>query len=852
MTEAQLMRMSELQLIALIEKNDPETITPKGFQSNDVPELSGEDAFLMDLAQEQINKTVNTKTGAPAGIRAQVAAAPSTEDKLATIKKFYPDAMPVEVFDPVGGAANFGKGNFIITNPETGELGLFDEDARLFGIPIPTFGDIADIGPEIAEGVGSMVGGTLAATAAAAATSPTIFGTIPAATAAFVAGEGIGSATAKEAYIRTLELFGETEDTRNVSEVFSDFSNTAIINAAAGPISSKIFQGVKLVAGAPIRFKNKVMSAPAKETFDRLQRSGVTAPSVGMVTGSPLANAFESVLSALPPSTSIMMQSVAQTVDELQKRNAELARQFGGVATTSEAAEKVLGSAKAARVRYDKKRNAMYDEVKDALKDSPVRSNANETQKYADELVIQGATASGKDDVRLAINEAQKALSDAAEGKLDYNTLKNLRTSVRKKQKSAKRTGTSNRSTDLLKPLEAALTKDLYDLVESASSPQLDIFGDTIEGVGKDVLEKYQAANAFVLKNEADGGEIKFIDSVIKKGADEFSAALSYAVDKTKVGGERIQKLRSQFTPEEFDVLAGYELGRMGMPKSGAQTSVGVGVMGDDAVQEAGFSLQTYLTNWSNLSPEAKEAFFGGTRYEKLAPALQDLRFSINRVRDSQAQLANPSGSGRLAAAMGVFGMLGADAAGYLPGEGFEFGFGALATSAGSAKLMTNPSFVKWLAGGVEKIAYDPMSFGQHVRRLAVISKENPDIAEEIEAILMGMSQETLEPLKWQDSEVLKESVTEGIPENNEVSFRQAVPRSVADKLLPTREELMSQMSSIDVPDVGAPMFEPLPSMGSGSFSGQLSMSPTILPNDADRELAARLQQPSAGIAGLI
>ena len=62
----------------------------------------------------------------------------------------------------------------------------------------------------------------------------------------------------------------------------------------------------------------------------------------------------------------------------------------------------------------------------------------------------------------------------------------------------------------------------------------------------------------------------------------------------------------------------------------------------------------------------------------------------------------------------------------------------------------------------------------------------------------------------------------------------------------------MSQMSSIDVPDVGAPMFEPLPSMGSGSFSGQSSMSPTILPNDADRELAARLQQPSAGIAGLI
>ena len=85
----------------------------------------------MNLAQEDLNKSIDTKVGRPrrhksAGCRR--AKIPTTS--LATIKKFYPDAIPVEVFDPEsGGGSNFGRGNFIITNPETGKLSLFDEDA---------------------------------------------------------------------------------------------------------------------------------------------------------------------------------------------------------------------------------------------------------------------------------------------------------------------------------------------------------------------------------------------------------------------------------------------------------------------------------------------------------------------------------------------------------------------------------------------------------------------------------------------------------------------------------------------------------------------------------------------------
>ena len=77
-----------------------------------------DDDFLLKLAEQQISNSVNTKVGAPASIRAQVAAAQTQEDKLKSIKKFYPDAIPVEVFDPEYGATKFGRGNFIITDPK--------------------------------------------------------------------------------------------------------------------------------------------------------------------------------------------------------------------------------------------------------------------------------------------------------------------------------------------------------------------------------------------------------------------------------------------------------------------------------------------------------------------------------------------------------------------------------------------------------------------------------------------------------------------------------------------------------------------------------------------------------------
>tara|TARA_R110002153_G_scaffold266926_1_gene430617 strand:- start:237 stop:821 length:585 start_codon:yes stop_codon:yes gene_type:complete len=191
---------------------------------------------------------------------------------------------------------------------------------------------------------------------------------------------------------------------------------------------------------------------------------------------------------------------------------------------------------------------------------------------------------------------------------------------------------------------------------------------------------------------------------------------------------------------------------------------------------------------------------------------------------------------------------------GLYAGDGFEHGLGGLMAPYLGAELMTNPSFVKWLADGVEIAAYKPMSYGQHIRRLVVIYDKNPDIRDHIKGVIQGLSQDTIEPMPWESSS--SQQAPNAIPENNEAGFRQVVPKSTADKLLPDREELMATLENMNVPQVGAPsesVFDPLPQVGglSAPSPSQFSLSSTVLPNEADRELALRMQGNSGGIAAL-
>ena len=784
---------------------------------------SYEDNLLDKIAAERLIASVDTKTGAPINVRAAVSAAQSPEDRLATLKNFFPDALPVEAFDPDNGATRFGRGNFVFTNPETGQLTLFDEDLKLFGFSVPGLRDFVDVGPEIAETVGAIGGGIVGAKTGAVGGTFALpgVGTVAGGTAGFIAGEAAGSALAREAYIGILDFFGETEDNRILSERLVDFGTTAGINAVGGPIASGVLRGVKYVSGAPIRYMSGATAPDASKALKNMETIGVTDPSAGMVTGNVTVQLMEQGLAAAPSSTKIMHDNAAQVIKQMDVFTKELAEKYGGVRTTSEAAEALMDGARAARIRYDNKVDQLYNKVDDLMPENLV-SDASATVEFVNKYLAASTRATSKDVVDPALRLAEKVVKDAKDGVLTYKQLKEFRTSLGHNLRSAEAAGAKlDAPGQKIKELYGYVTKDLDNLVARG---------------GRGAKAAYNAANRFVKENTGKKGGLTYLNNVIDKGEARATDALNYVLRGSKDGGEDLLKLRQMLDADEYNVLSGYMLGRMGLPTPGMGSAplLGEGVKeGAEYMAELGFLPSRFINNWRTLSKEAKEALFKQTEHADLVPELDALVSTVERVGRSAQQMANPSGTARVLSALGVFGIGTADV-GFraFGGEGFEYGLSAVVAPYVSAKLLTNKSFVKWLTEGIEKAAYDPNSFGQHVRRLYQIFELNPDIREEIRAITEGLSLETIEPLPEHNS-------TSALPVEsaapNERAFREVTNQEVAGKLLPDTK-LESQIEDFDLPTIT-------------SETQEVAVSPAVLPNEKDREIAMR---EMGGIGALV
>jgi len=787
--------------------------------------------LLQYLSDQELSNQVDTKVGSPANVRAAVSAAQTKEDKLKTLRKYYPDALPVEAFDPTNGVAKFGRGNFVYQD-DSGKYVTHDEDFRIFGIPAPSLRDFVDVGPEIAETVGA-IGGGIAGGLAGLPGGPVT------ATTGLMLGEGAGAATAREAYIGILDYFGETEDNRTGLERFADFGVTGGINAVAGPVTSKIFNGVKFVAGKPVRYMTGALSKGAKDTFDKMKSLKISAPSLGQVTNNPMIQLFESALANLPTSTKIMRENAAKTISEIDTATRKLAERYGFIGTTEEVARKTMDAAQRAKTDYDINVNNMYREV-ESFMPSTLVSSAPNTVKFVEKYLAEASKATAKSTNEPALALAQKVLQDSKDGVLDFKTLKEFRTSLSKDLGSWESAGAKlNNQQSRIKELYGYVSKDLDELVARSENP--------------DALNAYKAVNDFVHKNMRPGGDMRFIDKLLVKGQEDATSALRFALSGTKQSGEAIRKLRRNFTDDEFNALSGYMLGKMGMPNAGVATMAelgaeGVAKEGVEYMTEMGFSPKTFLRNWNTLSKEAKEALFKGTNYQDLVPELDNLAFVINRIGESASAMANPSGTSRVAYAMGMFAPLAAEVVPGVASEGFEYGLTALIAPYATAKLFTNKDMVKWFADGVQKSVYNPQSFGQHVRRLYQISEVNPDIRDEVRAMLNGLTQESVEPVSYQDS-----SSEQGKPAEvkNELSFRQSTPSSVADKVIPQAQnnkniktQLDQMLASFQPSNI--PLVPP-----ATAVRPQDMLSETILPNPKDRELAERLAMGSSGIGSL-
>jgi len=159
------------------------------------------------------------------------------------------------------------------------------------------------------------------------------------------------------------------------------------------------------------------------------------------------------------------------------------------------------------------------------------------------------------------------------------------------------------------------------------------------------------------------------------------------ATGNTKDGATVLAATMKSIPQDQRKEVASAVLRRMGLAKAGQQNASG------DA-----FSMETFLTNWNSMSPQAKNALFNGLGNSELRSNIDAISRVAGNVRVGGKVFSNPSGTARQTA---LIGLLGGSGIGGLASGNVPLAAGAAATVAGAnitARMMTNPAAVRWLA----------------------------------------------------------------------------------------------------------------------------------------------------------
>jgi hypothetical protein len=295
-----------------------------------------------------------------------------------------------------------------------------------------------------------------------------------------------------------------------------------------------------------------------------------------------------------------------------------------------------------------------------------------------------------------------------ATGGLPYDAVKRLRTKVGDKLADPELIGSETRK--MYSELYGELTKDMEAAATSAGA-----------------AKEFAAANRY---NKLGMGRIDdFFNGISNKVTPEEVYLL--AIGKSPSSATKLFKIKNSLTPEEWSTVRETVLNRMGRAKPNTQT--------DEYV----FSAETFLTSYNNLkdNPRVLDALFGTTK-SPFRKDLDTIARTASYMRESSKVLANPSGSAGLglqasvlfgalggAGNMALGSMAGVTAGAAVPGVVSGVALGTTG-SYGLGKLLTNESFVRWLAQSTKLPA---QSLPGHIKRLAILSQTNPEISAELE-----------------------------------------------------------------------------------------------------------------------
>jgi len=640
---------------------------------------------------------INKTSGAPMGVRAAVGSASTEQDKLSTLRKFFPDAQ------------QYDKDNFIYTDPATKRPTLMNENnPRFFGIPLPTMGDIAGAAPEIAEFVGSGLGATLMA---------------PFGPPGMVGGAATGGAAFKKLYEMGMQYGGPTVETRPGLEQAAGVGKDITVNAAGQRFGQLIESGLpRLLTPIQERIAGIRQGIPQAAA-----RQNIPLPA-GVATQSPAIQRVEAGLLQTPGGAQVIAPMYSQMAEAMGTRATDIAERLSravkgpgvqpGVMFTEKGGlgKFVQEGADAAGKRFAQRREQLDDIVSNAVGPQN-RFPATNTAQLVAQLQAEIATSPQTlgPILQPVINRAMRVVSDTQSGfgGVPFAALRKERTSIGRDLDRPDISGLSDTSN--LARLYDALRKDVISAADQS--------GD-IASRGIKLHDRYVRFNREV--------NLPALQRIVDQDLDV--AAANMALSGTKDGIGRLQLLRRNFKPDEWDTVSASVWQQLGNAKAGVKEGAEVGASSYQ------FSPTTFLTNWMNLSDSAKTVLFAGERYRNIIPAMNDLVKVATGLREAgkMVNTSNTAGAQMVTSALlgggglAVGGAAGLDASSALLGGAASL-TGLVLTSNTAARLLESPRFIRWVSDTSRVVANNPNSLSAQIGKLLAIGQAEPGMKDAID-----------------------------------------------------------------------------------------------------------------------
>lgn len=486
----------------------------------------------------------------------------------------------------------------------------------------------------------------------------------------------------------------------------------SMVPGAAGALLPGIRSQGTVPAAANLLARSAIRGndpAPVRNALADFAAAGTT-PSVGQATGNRAVQAMETLVGNVPGGAGRMERFGQQQTQQVAERLDDMAARLsprGTTVTPEQAGQTILRGIEGPGGFLDRFRgqsSQLYAELDAAIPRNtqvPAANTSAYLTQQSSPIAGAGATSALLANPKLAgIREALESDLTAGNGAIPYEALARVRSRV------GEMIGDAGLAPDIptrqLRGLYGALSEDMKAAAQAAGGKAINAF-NRANNHFKYGMSRLEKVEHVIDKN---GGPEKVYASAFS-GINNGATTLRAVMQSLDTGAQR--ELTASF------------IRRMGRANSSQQNAAG------DV-----FSMETFLTNWDKVSPEAKRTLFD--RHGPLFTASMDkIARMAERVREGSRVFRNTSGTARQTALMQAGGTA------LLAAQQAAMGnvTAAIYTIAGSggsavlanrmARLLTNPKSVAWLAANTDKPTGELLAQLQVLRRIGE-KDEDPEL----------------------------------------------------------------------------------------------------------------------------